>query len=333
MPSPSNVGSKRRRGSSGASRLQRGGAERLASRERDVEPEEQVAERSIQGDHETSSGEEDEPPTSSTGIPPAGSTTKEEVQPGPARHVYGSGISAQDFMVSDDDSASDHPSNEGVEDARTDGEDGSDDEDMSADEEELEAILADEEDGLYPSEGTETSPFSTAPIVYPRRLYRGARNVETVKDVTFLGAEKNFIGSGSDDGNFFVWSKEGKLEGIWEGDSAVVNVIEQHPSLPLCAVSGIDSTVKVGHSAETRLGANVSTQLFAPLHKPPPVSFKRIQNAENIIRANTQSDRQRGLGGRMALLSSYARFLASNGGAGLVEVEGDGEGLRDCALQ
>jgi hypothetical protein len=237
-------------------------------------------------------------------------------------------------MVSDaGDASADHPDDEGDEPGETDGEDGSDDDDdMSADEEELEAILADEEDGLYPSEGTETSPFSTAPIVYPRRLYRGARNVETVKDVTFLGAEKNFIGSGSDDGNFFVWSKEGRLEGIWEGDSAVVNVIEQHPSLPLCAVSGIDSTVKVGHSPGYLTVAN-ALQLFAPLRQPPSMSFKRIQNAENIIRANTQSDRQRGLGGRMALLSSYARFLASNGGAGLVEVEDDGEGMRDCALQ
>lgn len=314
--------------------MHRGGVERLASRERDTDTNEQVAEGWIQEDHAITSSEEDEPPASSTAMSLAGSATSEEIQPEPPRHVYGSGISAQDLMVSDaGDASPDHPDDEGDEEGVTDGEDGSDDDDdMSADEEELEAILADEEDGLYPSEGTETSPFSTAPIVYPRRLYRGARNVETVKDVTFLGAEKNFIGSGSDDGNFFVWSKEGRLEGIWEGDSAVVNVIEQHPSLPLCAVSGIDSTVKVGHSPGFLTVAN-ALQLFAPLRQPPPVSFKRIQNAENIIRANTQSDRQRGLGGRMALLSSYARFLASNGGAGLVEVEDDGEGMRDCALQ
>lgn len=160
---------------------------------------------------------------------------------------YGFGLSARDLLVSDDD-AHEVPDDEpDAEQEWTDGNsDDDDDEDMSADEEELEAILADEEDGLYPSDETVTSPFSTAPVVHPRRLYRGARNVETVKDVTFLGAEKNFIGSGSDDGNFFVWSKQGKLEGIWEGDSSVVNVIEQHPSLPLCAVSGIDSTVKVG---------------------------------------------------------------------------------------
>ncbi|KAI5454410.1 hypothetical protein NCC49_004463 [Naganishia albida] len=314
-PAASNVGSKRRRGSSGASRLHRGGVERLASREPELE--EPATQETRQEDGETASGNAEE--TSSQPASGTDGDARDEPATEPQRHVYGSGISVQDLMVSDDDDGgSDRPRNEGDPTHGDEGE-GSDDEDddMSADEEELEAILADEEDGLYPSEGTENSPFSTTPIVHPRRLYRGARNVETVKDVTFLGAEKNFIGSGSDDGNFFVWSKEGKLEGIWEGDSAVVNVIEQHPSLPLCAVSGIDSTVK----------------LFAPLRKPPPVSFKRIQNAENIIRANTQSDRQRGLGGRMALLSSYARFLAANGGAGLVEVGDDGEGLRDCALQ
>ena len=190
---------------------------------------------------------------------------------GPPRR-YGFGLSARSLMVSDDErGGSEEPNGqiqideqgeeedeqeeeeededeqeEEEEDGDEDGHE-EEDEDMSADEEELEAILADEEEGLYPSEETATSPFASAPVVYPRRLYKGARNVETVKDVTFLGAEKNYIGSGSDDGNFFVWSKEGKLEGIWEGDGSVVNVIEQHPSLPLCAVSGIDSTVKVSY--------------------------------------------------------------------------------------
>jgi hypothetical protein len=66
-----------------------------------------------------------------------------------------------------------------------------------------------------------------------------------------------------------MWDKTtGRLEGIWEGDESVVNggsiliiqphfgihlsyrsynpaVVEQHPSLPIFAVSGIDSTVKV----------------------------------------------------------------------------------------
>jgi nuclear receptor interaction protein len=46
-----------------------------------------------------------------------------------------------------------------------------------------------------------------------------------------------------------MWDKHtGRLEGVWRGDNVVVNVMEQHPTLPLIAVSGIDSTVKVCRS-------------------------------------------------------------------------------------
>ena len=43
-----------------------------------------------------------------------------------------------------------------------------------------------------------------------------------------------------------MWDKKTqRLHDILEGDSTVVNVIEGHPHLPLVAVSGIDTTVKV----------------------------------------------------------------------------------------
>lgn len=43
-----------------------------------------------------------------------------------------------------------------------------------------------------------------------------------------------------------MWEKHtGRLHDILEGDGTVVNVIEGHPHLPLVAVSGIDTTVKV----------------------------------------------------------------------------------------
>lgn len=52
--------------------------------------------------------------------------------------------------------------------------------------------------------------------------------------------------SGSDDGSLFIWRKAtGELHDILEGDGSVVNVMEPHPSLPIIAVSGIDTTVKV----------------------------------------------------------------------------------------
>ncbi|KAF8528968.1 WD40 repeat-like protein [Hysterangium stoloniferum] len=84
------------------------------------------------------------------------------------------------------------------------------------------------------------------PIVVPRQRYHGACNMDTVKDVNFLGPKDNYVVSGSDDGNFFIWDKlTGGLRDILEGDESIVNVIEQHPSLPVLAVSGIDSTVKI----------------------------------------------------------------------------------------
>lgn len=80
--------------------------------------------------------------------------------------------------------------------------------------------------------------------------------------------------SGSDDGNLFVWSKDsGKLNGIYEGDGSVVNVIEGHPTLPLVAVSGIDTTVK----------------LFSPVDRPSV--FSRMADAENIVQQNVGRDR------------------------------------------
>lgn len=76
-------------------------------------------------------------------------------------------------------------------------------------------------------------------IVSRRLIYR-------VNIVNFLGPSDEWVTSGSDDGNFFVWRKSTSvLHGIYEGDGSVVNVIEGHPHFPLIAVSGIDPTVKV----------------------------------------------------------------------------------------
>lgn len=66
--------------------------------------------------------------------------------------------------------------------------------------------------------------------------------------MNFLGPNDEYVVSGSDDGNFFIWDKAtGLLCGLLEGDSSVVNVIEGHPHLPLVAVSGIDTTVKASY--------------------------------------------------------------------------------------
>jgi WD40 repeat protein len=64
--------------------------------------------------------------------------------------------------------------------------------------------------------------------------------------VNFLGPYDEYVTSGSDDGNFFIWKKSsGEVVDVLEGDDNVVNVIEGHPTLPLVAVSGIDTSIKV----------------------------------------------------------------------------------------
>lgn len=78
------------------------------------------------------------------------------------------------------------------------------------------------------------------------RVYRGHCNVKTVKDVNYFGLDDQYVVSGSDDGNLFIWDrKTTKLVNILEGDGEVVNVLQGHPYETMLAVSGIDHTIKI----------------------------------------------------------------------------------------
>lgn len=84
-------------------------------------------------------------------------------------------------------------------------------------------------------------PYSTH-----TRCYRGHLNARTVKDVNYYGLNDEYIVSGSDDGNFFIWDrKSGEVVNILQGDGEVVNVVQGNPCEPMLAVSGIDSTIKI----------------------------------------------------------------------------------------
>jgi len=150
--------------------------------------------------------------------------------------------------------------------------------------------------------------------VYPVQRYSGIMNVETVKDVNFLGWNDEYVTSGSDDGNFFIWRKAtGKLHAILEGDSSVVNVIESHPLLPLIAVSGIDTTVK----------------LFAPARGPS--LFSRLDNATSITDRNAHAAQwtSSGVGTDLAhFLLQYDRARRLLG-----DHEANGESPSQCANQ
>ena len=59
-----------------------------------------------------------------------------------------------------------------------------------------------------------------------------------------------------------MWDKKSKeIHDIFEGDSCVVNVIEGHPHLPLVAVSGIDTTVKVCTSIASLLEHSLTSSI------------------------------------------------------------------------
>ncbi|KAJ2076314.1 hypothetical protein GGI16_008418, partial [Coemansia sp. S142-1] len=84
----------------------------------------------------------------------------------------------------------------------------------------------------------------TVPVVSPCRRYKGHCNFQTIKDVNFLLGD--YVASGSDDGSLFIWDRSTmEVVQIICGDSEVVNAIECHPSLPILAVSGIDSEVQI----------------------------------------------------------------------------------------
>jgi len=77
--------------------------------------------------------------------------------------------------------------------------------------------------------------------------FDGHRNVRTIKGVSFLGGDDEWVVSGSDCGYFYIWDAEtGNLQACYRGDHDVVNCIEKHPQrLFTLATSGIGDDVKI----------------------------------------------------------------------------------------
>ena len=62
--------------------------------------------------------------------------------------------------------------------------------------------------------------------------------------MNYLGPSDEFVVSGSDDGNLFIWRKDdGKLVDILEGDGEVVNVIEGM-SVDQCALRTLSDSIQ-----------------------------------------------------------------------------------------
>ena len=133
------------------------------------------------------------------------------------------------------------------------------------------------------------------PAFAATRSYRGHCNVRTVKDVNYLGPDDDYVVSGSDDGNFFIWDrKTGELVNVLEGDDDIVNVVQGHPYEPLVAVSGIDSTVKIfspDNQAQqmARLGLGVSASIFRSAGIPRLGALGERRSAHRVQGSSTNA--------------------------------------------
>jgi len=89
--------------------------------------------------------------------------------------------------------------------------------------------------------------------------YTGRANEETfAKEVSFTH-DDTYVATGGDCGRIYLWgAHSGRLVYRRRGDASIVNCVAPHPSLPLIAVSGIDSDIKIfglgeqGRPAELR---------------------------------------------------------------------------------
>ena len=104
-----------------------------------------------------------------------------------------------------------------------------------------------EEEDILESKPLDSTAMSEGepelPQTYLRR-FTGHASVQTIKGVGFWGPNSEFLVSGSDDANTFIWDVENAtLLNVLEGHDDVVNCVVGHPRLPLLATSGIDDII------------------------------------------------------------------------------------------
>jgi WD repeat-containing protein 42A len=98
--------------------------------------------------------------------------------------------------------------------------------------------------------GLGSNPESTLPENLDKlkdvQAYSGHRNSRTVKGVSFFGPNDEYVLSGSDCGNVFIWKKKGgKVMRMMCGDRNVVTCVEPHPRFPFVATSGIGRIIRI----------------------------------------------------------------------------------------
>ncbi|XP_012077700.1 DDB1- and CUL4-associated factor 8 isoform X1 [Jatropha curcas] len=95
------------------------------------------------------------------------------------------------------------------------------------------------------NDSSEKGPMDADGKTSPQ-VFKGHRNCETVKGVSFFGPKCEYVVSGSDCGRIFIWKKKGgELIRVMEADKHVVNCIENHPHATVLASSGIENDIKI----------------------------------------------------------------------------------------
>ncbi|KAK8665236.1 hypothetical protein V6N13_005408 [Hibiscus sabdariffa] len=168
------------------------------------------------------------------------------------------------------------------------------------------------------------------------QVYKGHRNCETVKGVSFFGPKSDYVVSGSDSGCIFIWKKKGgELIRVMEADKDVVNCIESHPHTTVLASSGIESDIKIWTpKAIDKPTLPINIKQFKPkpsgwLYRLPTpqdlmfqlFSLQRRESSPELNRENSTSAESREL---MQLILAFD----ARGGASLDE-GGNGSGPED----
>nr|KMM70291.1 WD repeat-containing protein [Coccidioides posadasii RMSCC 3488] len=215
-----------------------------------------------------------------------------------------------------------------------DDEEEDDDDDDDEDDDERDTSESDEEEGRLfirnSSSGRRRGVESHVPCSSHLSVYRGHCNIKTVKDVNYFGLNDEYVVSGSDCGNIFIWDrKTSDLVNILSGDSDVVNVVQGHPYEPTLAVSGIDNTIKIfSPDARAQHDASVGINIADPDAQANIVagnpaggnrtersalglrSRKRMQDSYQITSQN-DVNRQGGMNEAFITRSMLARLAAS----------------------
>lgn len=116
------------------------------------------------------------------------------------------------------------------------GEDDDDDDDDSSDDYSDDDDLSDEDEGqllIHRTSKNRQDVETNTPCSPRTNVYRGHCNVQTVKDVNYFGLDDEYVVSGSDCGNLFIWDrKTSNLVNILSADSDTVNVVQGERDRP-----------------------------------------------------------------------------------------------------